>query len=331
MEIEPIQDVAHLGHIELLTPDPQGTFWFCHDILGMSETMRSGQSVFMRGWGDYEQHTLKITESPLPGLGHTAWRAMSPQALQRRAEVLEQSGHGIGWIDGDEGHGPAYQFYDPDGHLMEIYYDAVKFTSEQDDAAYLVNQHQKLPNRGAGVRRIDHLNLLAEDVKINRRFMQDYLGFHLREQVVLDNGVEAGAWVSVTPQVHDVAYTLDATRTKGRLHHLAYWLDTREDIMRMADLCMDHGVSIETGPSKHTITQGFFLYVFEPGGNRFEVFTGGYLIFAPDWKPVIWDQEHRARGQAWGLEFPATFHTYGTPPVDVHDDELIDIPISIVD
>lgn len=176
------------------------------------------------------------------------------------------------------------------------------------------------------MRRLDHMNVLCQEVTENREFMEDSLGFKLRENIVLDSGTEAGAWVSVTPLVHDIAYTLDATEGRGRLHHLAYWVDNREDVLRAADIFLENGIFIETGPSKHAVTQGFFLYVYEPGGNRVEVFSGGYLIFAPDWRPVTWTQAERARGQAWGLKLPESFHTYGTPVVDATT-ETKDIPV----
>ena len=59
---------------------------------------------------------------------------------------------------------------------------------------------------------------------------------------------------------------------------------------------------IETGPHKHAIQQTFFLYVYEPGGNRIELCNPcARLIFAPDWAPISWTQQERAKGQAWGL------------------------------
>ncbi len=60
---EPIHDVAHLGHIELLTPKPAESFWFFHDVLGMQEAAREGQSVYLRGWGEYERYSLKFEEA----------------------------------------------------------------------------------------------------------------------------------------------------------------------------------------------------------------------------------------------------------------------------
>jgi len=326
-EPEPIRDVAHLGHVELLTPQPEESLRFVHDVLGMEETARAGQAVFLRGWGDYERHTLKLTEAPQAGIGHIAWRAVSPGALARRAAALEAAGRGLGWIEGDVGHGPAYQFSDPDGHRMELYYEAERFRPTAHLRPALKNQPQRYTGRGAAVRRLDHVNVLCAEVTPNRVFMAEQLGFRVREQVILDDGTEAGAWISVTPLVHDIAYTLDATRARGRLHHVAFWVDNREDVLRAADIFLEHGIFIETGPAKHAVTQGFFLYGYEPGGNRIEIFSGGYLIFAPDWQPVVWTQAERARGQAWGLRLPERFHSYGTPDVAAAKSELRRIPV----
>ena len=77
---EPIRDVAQLGHFEILSPKPEESVWFFREILGMEETDRQGQSVYMRAWGDYDHNTLKITEANQAGLGHVGWRAWSPQA-----------------------------------------------------------------------------------------------------------------------------------------------------------------------------------------------------------------------------------------------------------
>lgn len=99
----------------------------------------------------------------------------------------------------------------------------------------------------------------------------------------------------------------------GRFHHMTYAVDSREEVLRAADICLEKGVFIETGPHKHAIQQTFFLYVYEPGGNRFEVATAGArLILAPDWQTIVWSEEERKKGQAWGLQTVKSFHTHGT-------------------
>ena len=116
-------DMAHLGHVELLTPVPEASLRFFVDVMGMTESGRQGDSVYLRGWDDYERASLKLTGSKTSGMGHAAFRARSKPALARRVAALERSGAGIGWHDGELGHGPAYRFHDPDGHRLEVYYE----------------------------------------------------------------------------------------------------------------------------------------------------------------------------------------------------------------
>jgi catechol 2,3-dioxygenase len=309
-----IGDVAHIGPAELLTPRPDESLRFFVDVLGMEVEARAGQSVFLRGWGDYQRYSLKLTESPQPGLGALALRARSPEALERRVAAVEAAGVGEGWTDGDLGNGPVYRFADPDGHAMELYFETAKYTPPEHLRPALKNQPQRYVGRGAAVKRLDHVNLLAAEVAPNRAFVQDTLGFSLNERIVLDDGRETGAWLSLSIAAHELIYVADFLGARGRLHHLAFWVDTREEVLRAADLFLDNGVPIEAAPSKHAVAQGFFLYGFEPGGNRVEVTTGGYFVYDPDPEPTVWTEAERAKGQAWGVQTAESFHTYGTPP-----------------
>src|SRR2546430_15265313 len=106
MTAEPIFDLAHLGHMEMLTPKPDESLRFFVDVMGMTESGRRGDAVYLRGWDDYEHHTLKLTAARVAGMGHFAYRATSPEALGRRVDVIEKSGRGRGWNDGELGHGP---------------------------------------------------------------------------------------------------------------------------------------------------------------------------------------------------------------------------------
>ncbi len=307
--------IAHIGHVELRTPAADESLRFFVDVLGMQEEAREGQSVFLRGYGEYQRYSLKLTEAGEAGAAHVALRASSREALEQGAAALERAGAGLGWIDGDLGHGPAYRFADPDGHLFELYYETERYVAPENLRPALKNQPQRYVPRGAAVKRLDHVNLLASDVGACREFAQSMLGYRLYEQVVLDDGTEAGAWLSLTIAAHELIYVLDAYRARGRLHHLAFWVDSREECLRAADVFLDAGVPIEAAPSKHAIAQGFFLYGFEPGGNRIEVTTGGNLVYDPDHQPVVWSEAERARGQAWGVKTVESFHTYGTPVV----------------
>jgi catechol 2,3-dioxygenase len=310
-------EVAHLGHFELLTPRAAESLWFFEQVLGMEREAEVGGSVYLRGYGDYERYCLKLTEAESSGLGHLALRASSEEALQRRVQALERSGRGLGWSEGDVGHGPAYRFSDPDGRPFEIYYETERYRPPEELRPAMLNQHQRRTGRGVGVRRLEHLNFVSPDVRACRRFLEDELGYRSFEIIELDDGREYGAWLSATIQGHEIIYILESQPVRGRLHHAAFWVDTREEVLRAADLFQDNGIFIEAGPAKHTPIHSFYLYVYEPGGNRIEVTSGGYLIFDPDPEvTTLWHESEYGSSRAWGRAFPPSFDTYATPPYE---------------
>ena len=159
-------EIAHVGHVELLTPEPQRSLDFFVRVLGLTENGSAGDSVYLRTWDDYEHHSLKLTASATSGVGRTALRAASAAALHRRVAAIEERGLGIGWTDGDPGLGPTYVFRDPDGHEMELYWESEWYRPPEELRPALKNQAQAYPARGVGVRRLDHVNYLAADAAV---------------------------------------------------------------------------------------------------------------------------------------------------------------------
>jgi catechol 2,3-dioxygenase len=214
------------------------------------------------------------------------------------------------------GHGPTYAFKTPDDHRVEIYYETEWYRPGENDKPALKNQASRFPGRGANLRRLDHLNLLASDIPAMRLFHTEVLGARLTETIIFDDGSEKALWFAVNNKSYDLAIAEDQSGGRGRLHHVTYAVNSREEVLLAADICLENGVFIETGPHKHAIQQTFFLYIYEPGGNRFEIANAtARLILAPDWQTIVWSESERKKGQAWGLQTVASFHTHGTPPV----------------
>lgn len=313
----PSFDIAHLGHVELYTDRFDESLDFFTRVYGLKLSAQEGRSAYLRAWDDYEFHTLKLTRHETTGVGHIAYRVSSPDALERRAQIIAASGFKVlGWQEGDLGHGRAFRFEDPFGHAFEIYWDTRRYAPADDDRPALKNLASRYHGQGCAPRRLDHLNLLAKDVGEFRRFMETCLGSRVTELIQLDNGRLGGCWFTVNNKSYDLACTEEHAGGDGRFHHVTYATDTREEILRAADIFLENGVHIETGPHKHAIQGTFFLYVWEPAGNRVELAnSGARLILAPDWEPVVWTEAERRKGQAWGLKTIDTFHTHGTPPV----------------
>ncbi len=310
-----MSDIAHLGHVEVYTDKFEESLDFFTRVYGLKLSALESGCAYLRAWDDYEFATLKLTRHHTTGLGHIGYRAASAKALARRVDAITASGYKThGWVDGDASHGRAFRFEDPFGHVFEIYWDTRKDKGQGDDAPALKNTATAFT--GAAPRRIDHLNLLSSDVAAFRRFMETCLGSRVTEMIQLDNGRIGGAWFTINNKTYDLACTEEHGGGHARLHHITYATDQREDILRAADIFLQNGVHIETGPHKHAIQGTFFLYVWEPAGNRVELAnSGARLILDPDWQPVIWTETERKKGQAWGLKTIESFHTHGTPPV----------------
>ncbi|GAA4414879.1 catechol 2,3-dioxygenase [Georgenia halophila] len=309
-------DVAHLSSVELFTPVFEESLWFFRDLLAMRVVAEENGSVFLRTWDEYELYTIKLTSRAEAGVGRTWFRAASQEALERRVAAIEEMGLGIGWADGEVGTGPTYLFKDPDDHDLAIYYETERYVATDDKPA-LKNQASAFPGRGVNARRLDHINYLAKNVEANGEFLAEGLAMRESERIRLDNGKFAAWWFHFGLKSYDVVYSDDWTKHGNRLHHIAFAPDTREDILKAADIFLENGIHIESGPHKHTINQTFFLYVWEPGGNRIELAqAGARLLLDPDQPVVEWSEEERKKGQAWGMKTIETFHTHGTPIVD---------------
>ena len=132
--MEACHDIAHLGHVEMLTDRFEDSLDFFTRIYGLKLSGQDGDSAWLRAWDDYEYCTLKLTRADRTGVGHIGYRAASSAALARRVAAIEASGYKIhGWVEGDQSHGRAFRFEDPFGHIFEIYYDTVWY-APQDQA-----------------------------------------------------------------------------------------------------------------------------------------------------------------------------------------------------
>ncbi|HTX01679.1 MAG TPA: VOC family protein [Acidimicrobiales bacterium] len=313
---ERARDLAHVSAVELFTAKADDTIDFFVRLMGLSEVRREGNSAYLHCFDDYERFTVKVTERAAAGIGCTWVRCASSEALGRRVEALERAGLSGRWAEGDYGIGRTYLCRDPDDHELGLYFETEWFEPEARARPALKNQADRYPGRGANLRRLDHVNYLAADVGAVGRFAADQLCAQLTEQIVKDDGSPSAIWYHITDKSYDLVWTEDWTGSRGRLHHVAFAADQRDDILKAADVCLDNGIFIETGPHKHAIQQTFFLYVYEPGGNRIELCNAGArLVMAPDWRPISWTAAERAKGQAWGLKTIESFHTHGTPLV----------------
>ena len=266
---------------------------------GRRAAAHDATSVFLRGESEYELSGLTLTAADHPGLGHLGLRVRSAAALARRVTGLQAAGVTGSWREDGFGHGPAFRFLDGGGHPTELYWETERYRPEPDDRPPAKDRLGRRGTAGVDVRRLDHVNLLAADVENAAALAWSQLGGTLLDVIVDDDGAMTGAFATLGQRPLELVYTRDPHGASGRLHHVAFWVDTREEVLRAADIFVDRGVSIEVAPAQHTIG----------------VTTAADLVLDPDPQTRTWTAAERRGGVGWGTAFPPSWTQYGTPDV----------------
>lgn len=284
--------LAHLAHVELITPHVQESAKFFVDVMGMTEVKRTAESVYLRCWGDYYQYSLMLTQGNESALGHAAWRTVGPEELDEAVARVTAAGVKGEWLKSSYGHGPSYRFKIPGGHTLELFWEVQRFQAEGDLKSAYPERPQKLTNHGIAPRQLDHVTVATRDVVGVAEWLKKHLGFRFMAVAYMHNNPNQAVFATTTTneKSHDLGLGVDFSDVPGRLHHLAFWVDSADEHLRCADLLMESGTGIEYGPGRHGIGEQYYLYFREPGGKiRIEVNTGGYRNYVPDWEAVKWD------------------------------------------
>ncbi len=115
-----------------------------------------------------------------------------------------------------------------------------------------------------------------------------------------------------------------SARRARRFHHITYALDSREEILRAADIFLeaasrsrpDRTSTPSSRPSSSTCSSPAAT------GSRWRM--PGSPVLAPDWKPIRWTEEERKKAGLGPQDHPDLPH-HGTPPLPGHhgpDDDV---------
>jgi catechol 2,3-dioxygenase-like lactoylglutathione lyase family enzyme len=130
--------------------------------------------------------------------------------------------------------------------------------------------------------RIDHIDLAVRDVARSLRFylaVLGPLGLHEWERFPSYRGTEeivylalsgAGQYLGLRPadggehRYYDVG-----------LEHLAFYVDSREDVDAAYERCLEIGARVQFGPEEDRDLDGYYeMFVFDPDGFRIEIACG---------------------------------------------------------
>lgn len=297
-----IKGVLRPGHVQIRVLDLDEAVHHYRDVLGLEETGRDDTGrVYLKAWDERDHHSVILRQDDRSGMDFLGFKVDSPATLDQLEADLRAYGLQTTRMPAGEllQTGERVRFEIPSGHQIELYADKKFVGSElgQKDPKPYMSKFDK----GIAPMRLDHALLYGPNVDKVLEIFTQVLGFHLAEFVTLpDSDVKGALWLSCSTKAHDIAFVVHPE--PGKLHHVSFYLESWERVLRAADIMSANDVKVDIGPTRHGITRGGTIYAWDPSGNRFETFSGGNSSY-PDLPPIEWSWE--GLGEGGGLDVAA--------------------------
>ncbi|MCF8478851.1 MAG: catechol 2,3-dioxygenase [Rhodospirillum sp.] len=291
--------VLRPGHAQVRVLDLEKSITFYRDVLGLVETGRDKQGrVYFKCWDERDHHSYIIRQDDRAGIDFFAFKVLDSATLDRLESDLKAYGLATERVPAGDlmETGERVRFELPSGHLIELY--AEKTAVGNGLGLTNPGPWSKDAEHGIAPVRLDHSLLYGPNIEGVRKIFMEVLGFFLVERVLTPEGdANAAIWLSCSHKVHDIAFA--EYPEPGRLHHCSFLLDSWEKVQRAGDIMSMNAVSVDIGPTRHGITRGSTIYAWDPSGNRFETFMGGYQPY-PDYETITWTFDNFGQG----LDYP---------------------------
>jgi catechol 2,3-dioxygenase len=283
--------VLRLCYAEIKVPDLELATAYYTEVVGLIETAREPERVFLKAWDEQEHHSIILRYAPIYGLEAMGFKVEQRSDLDEYQQRIEAAGIVTKRFATGElgpGSGETVRFEAPSGHVVDLVWG-------MEQVGNLLPPYNPPPQPqglvGMHPPRIDHIFVMCEDVDGATEFFMSVLDFRLTERILADDGHLLASFLERSHSAHDLAFV---TGPNGAFHHVAFFMDDWNELRRAADICSYHGVRIDAGPTRHGATRGWGLYFFDPAGNRNEMYTGGYWV-DPDRPPITWTEAEMGR------------------------------------
>src|SRR5215213_1701243 len=84
--------ILRLQHVEVRTPDLELCTAYYTEVLGLIETARTEDRVFLKCWDEQEHHSVILRQAPTYGLDHMSFKVAELGDLDYYAQRLETAG-----------------------------------------------------------------------------------------------------------------------------------------------------------------------------------------------------------------------------------------------
>lgn len=289
-------DLQRIEHVGIHVGDVDGAVEFYTNAMGLVEVARADDTVYL-GTGLTENFELAVTEGGT-GIEHFAVRAADTDVVDDYEARLLRANVESERVDGNEpNQETGVRFELPTGVPMEV----VTVTDE----AYPHSNASSNARAGHAPSSIDHVQLFTPDIDADLEFLRDAIGLHVSDVAGALDDLEV-AFARCNILHHDVA--LKAMPPEGpdhaSLHHVAWGFDDIAHMKVFLDTVCGRGMEFERGIGRHNAGNNLYAYIWEPGGNRFELCAEMAVVKTDEPNHV---EDYETATTAWGPEAPESF------------------------
>lgn len=288
--------LQRIEHAKVHVEDLESALEFYTSAMGLVEIDRSGDTVYL-GCGLDGNFDLAVAEGGT-GLEHFAVRASDRAGVEAAEERLAAGGVDAERVDGDEpGQSAGVRYELPSGAPMEVVAVA--------DGGYEHSTVSAGSRGGHAPSTLDHVQLFTPDVRADLDFLADVVGMAVSDTAGPRDDPEI-AFARCNALHHDVALKAAPTGGPGHasLHHVAWGFDDIGHMKLFLDAVSGRGMDFERGIGRHYAGDNLYAYLWEPGGNRFELCAEMAVVKTN--RPGH-TEDYETATTAWGPGAPPSF------------------------
>jgi catechol 2,3-dioxygenase-like lactoylglutathione lyase family enzyme len=277
----PTVSVTDLHHVALAVPDLAAERHFFSGTWGLKEVAEQDGKVYFAAVGSAHPYVISLRqaeERQTDLIGFLASTtddvdaiyaqaiALGAKAIKPPSDLLAPAG------------GYSARFFDIDGHAIEILCGATQREARQ------LMPNEAIPSG------LSHIVLHSPDVPALVKFYEDALGFRVSDWIG-----EFMVFMRCNPAHHRIAFM----RGPAALNHIAFSVNTVDDLMRGLARLTSDGVKLQWGPGRHTAGNNTFSYYVTPNGNAVEYTSDLEDVDEATWVPTTYKM-HPELTDRWG-------------------------------
>jgi catechol 2,3-dioxygenase len=294
VKIMAITGVMRAALMQLRVLDLETSVDFYTKVVGLFEVDRtSDDRVLLKGYNEFDHHSLVLRGAESAGMDFIGFKVASDAYLDYLTEKTKEYGLPVEEISANTdqpGIGRRVSVSLPTGHRIDFF---ASSDESEPKPGTLNPEIWSIDPRGIGAATFDHALLFGPGAAGTVWYLMKICGFAEVGNGLMADGNRLVTMLSCGNRMYDIAIL--EYEQPGKLHSVAYRLNSWSDIGHAADILTMNEVTIDAGPMRQGITGGQAVYFFDPSGNRFEICTGGYSFY-PDMPVRVWDSERIGKG-----------------------------------